>query len=97
MGLKGFQKGNKLACVNKGKKTMPTLLKEQRRAMFDQEISEKWLETINKLKPEYVADQFMGKAPDVFKGEMVIMLEKELADKYKVKTNADNSTKNDSH
>jgi len=48
----------------KGIKNSTTLLKEERRAIFDEEISKKWKETIGALRPEYVADQFMGKAPD---------------------------------
>lgn len=46
----------------KGAKNKATLDKEMRRAVFDAEVSKEWLKTIKKLKPEYVADQFMGKA-----------------------------------
>lgn len=49
----------------KGAKNKLTLLKEERRAIFDAEVSKKWIKTINKLRAEYVADQFMGKAPDI--------------------------------
>ena len=48
----------------KGAKNKATLLKEERRAMFEAKVSQDWEETISKLRPEYVADQFMGKAPD---------------------------------
>ena len=62
---KGFQKGNKLGTGRpRGLKNVATLLKEERRAIFEQRISDKWIKTIDKLRPEYVADQFMGKAPD---------------------------------
>ena len=40
---------------------------EERRAMFDKEISQVWIDKIKRLRPEYIADQFMGKAPDVVK------------------------------
>jgi hypothetical protein len=43
-----------------GGKNRDTLLKEERRAIFEKEVSQLWEETIQKLKPEYVADQFMG-------------------------------------
>ena len=58
---KGLPKtgGRKQGSLNK-----TTLLKEERRAIFDAQISKKWLEIIDKLKPEYIADQFMGKASD---------------------------------
>ncbi len=56
-----------LQSPNLGKrgKGMKTLEKEERRAIFDKVISEKWEQTIKVLKPEYVADQFMGKAPEI--------------------------------
>ena len=60
-----FTKGHKLATGRpKGSKNKETLLKEERRAMFEEKISQKWDEIIDKLPPQYVADQFMGKAPD---------------------------------
>lgn len=55
------QSGN-LAGKPKGIKNRETLLKEERRAMFEARISQKWEDTIDKLRPEYVADQFMGVA-----------------------------------
>ena len=56
-----FQKGHKFATGRpKGSKSRETLLREERRAIFDREVSQDWLETIKKLKPEYKADQFMG-------------------------------------
>ena len=58
-----FQKGNKLGGRTFGAKNATTLLKEERRAVFEAKISEKWESIIDKLRPEYVADQFMGTAP----------------------------------
>lgn len=58
----GFQKGHKLATGRpKGAKGKATLLKEERRAIFDAQVSEMWEDTISKLRPEYIADQFLGK------------------------------------
>jgi len=59
----GAPKGHKWygGGMPKGKKIRDTLKREERRAVFDEKISQKWEETIDKLKPEYVADQFMGK------------------------------------
>ena len=58
----------------RGTKHRKTLLQEERRAIFDEQVSQKWEETIDKLKPEYVADQFLGKAPEelVVKGAIEI-------------------------
>ena len=57
-----FQKGNTLGGRTKGSKNKATLIKEERIAMFDERISQKWPEVIDELRPEYVADQYMGKA-----------------------------------
>ena len=60
-----FQKGHeKFGGKEKGSKNKVTLLQEERRAIFDKKISEKWDKTIDKLPPVYVADQFMGKAQE---------------------------------
>ncbi len=62
-----FQKGHEKiegSGIQKGQKQRATLLREERRAIFEEEASKKWLETIEKLPPTYIADQFMGKAPD---------------------------------
>ena len=56
----------------KGIKNSETLLKEERRRIFEEEASKVWIDTIKKLPPTYVADQFMGKAPDEFKGDLNI-------------------------
>jgi hypothetical protein len=65
-GIKGFIKGESgnpngrpLGALSKA-----TLLREERRAIFDKEISERWLKVISQLPPTYIADQFLGKAPD---------------------------------
>ena len=69
-----FQKGQSgnLNGRKKGSKNKETLLKEERRAVFDKRISQKWEQTIDKLKPEYVADQFLGKAPDKLEATLKI-------------------------
>ncbi len=46
----------------KGSLNKETLTKMERRAVFDKQVSQKWEETIDKLPPTYVADQFMGVA-----------------------------------
>ena len=48
----------------KGRKNKSTLLKEERRAIFDAKIAKKWDEIIDSLPPQYVADQYMGKAEE---------------------------------
>ena len=50
--------------IKKGQKQFKTLLKEERRATFDAKISKKWDKLIDQLRPEYVADQFIGKAQE---------------------------------
>ena len=77
-----FQKGHP-GYKKKGTKHKATLLQEERRAIFDARVSQKWERTIDKLRPEYVADQFMGKAPDEvkLKGELIVQIPKEIAEK----------------
>lgn len=55
-----FQKGHP-GFKKKGTKHKETLLKEERRAIFDKEMSEMFVEKIHKARPEYVLDQFLGK------------------------------------
>ncbi len=47
-----------------GSKNRETLIKEERRAIFDKLASERWEEIISQLPPTYIADQFLGKAAD---------------------------------
>ena len=62
---KGFEIGHpKLGGIKKNQKQFKTLLKEERRAVFDAKISKKWEKVIDSLRPEYVADQFIGKAQE---------------------------------
>ena len=71
-----FTKGHKLAKGRPvGSKNGITLLKEERRAIFEARISQKWEDTIDKLPPTYIADQFMGKAPDIIKQTTEITVE----------------------
>ncbi len=74
-GIKGFQPGQSGNPNGRelGSKNTVTLLKEERRAMFEEMVSKRWLETIDKLletEPKYVADQFIGKAADVIRAEI---------------------------
>lgn len=60
-----FQKGHKLSPGRpEGSKNRETILKEERRAIFDAEVSQMYLDTIRKARPEYLLDQFIGKSPD---------------------------------
>lgn len=58
-----FQKGHP-GGLRKGKKNKATILKEERRAIFEAEMSEMFLEKIREARPEYLLDQYLGKAPD---------------------------------
>lgn len=61
-GIKGFQKGN--TGRPKGSRNRATLLQEERRAIFENQVSQRWEEVINELPPTYIADQYLGKAPE---------------------------------
>jgi hypothetical protein len=66
-----FVKGHKLATGRPvGSKNVRTLEKEERRRIFEEEASQIWIDTIRKLPPTYVADQFMGKAPEVIQAQI---------------------------
>lgn len=74
-GLKGFQpglsgnpNGRPLGSLNK-----TTLLKEERRAIFDEVVSQVYVKTILDAKPEYLLDQFLGKAPDKVEVDAVVV------------------------
>jgi hypothetical protein len=57
-----FVKGNKPGPGRpKGLKNRVTLLKEERRAIFDAEVSQVFEEKIHAARPEYLLDQFLGK------------------------------------
>src|SRR3990167_3990410 len=87
-----FQVGNTLAKGQKRGKGKTTLLKEERRAIFDREVSQRWTETIKKLKPEYVADQFLGKAPDELIVRAPVLIDEDIAEKNEITpTTKDNS------
>lgn len=60
-----FQKGHKLAKGRPvGSKNTATLLKEERRAIFEHEVTQVFIETIHKARPEYLLDQYLGKAAE---------------------------------
>ena len=53
----------------KGSKNKATLKMEERKAMFDEHISQKFLEIVDKARPEYILDQFIGKPVETIKHE----------------------------
>ena len=60
-----FEEGHNLATGRpKGSKNKTTLDKEQRRILFEELVSDKFEKLVEKAKPEYLLDQFMGKATD---------------------------------
>lgn len=61
-----FQKGHKLATGRpKGSKNLTTIAQEERRAIFEAEVSQVFVEKIHEARPEYILDQFIGKTPDL--------------------------------
>lgn len=50
-----------------------TLLKEERRRIFDEEVSQMWRDVIKKLRPEYIASQFIGRPVEYIKIEEKIV------------------------
>lgn len=64
----------------KGAKNKTTLDKEQRRALFEELVSEKWEEIIKKLPPTYVADQFIGKAKDTVEHKVTFLFDEDAED-----------------
>lgn len=91
-----FQKGNNANPRGRpiGSKNRETLLREERRAIFDEEVSQKWERIIKKLKPEYIADQFLGKAPDEVNvgGALIVQIAKEIAEKHGITQLPENSS-----
>ena len=100
MPFKKGQSGNP-AGKPKGIKNRDTLLREERRAIFDEEASQMWRDLIKQMKPEYIADQFMGKAPDklditskdekIESGVNIEAIAQEIEDRLKEKKLNDNS------
>ncbi len=71
-----FQKGHpKLpgAGMKKGQKIRRTLLREERRAIFDAEITQVFEEKIRAARAEYVLDQYLGKPTE--RHEVVVVTE----------------------
>lgn len=52
----------------KGSLNKTTINKLERRAIFEKEVEAMFLKTIKKARPEYLLDQFLGKAPDIIEG-----------------------------
>lgn len=50
--------------IKKGQKHSLTLAKEERRAIFEAEVSSVFVDKIHEARPEYLLDQFIGKSPD---------------------------------
>lgn len=48
----------------KGSKNAATIEKERRRELFDEEVAKMFQQMIRKARPEYLIDQYMGKAPE---------------------------------
>ena len=60
-----FEKGNNYSEGRpEGSKNKTTLAKEERRVVFDEEAQKIFLNRIQKAKPEYILDQYLGKAPE---------------------------------
>ena len=56
----------------KGAKNRETIAKEERRAIFDIEVSKIFVNKILEARPEYLLDQFLGKAEDKLNIEATI-------------------------
>jgi hypothetical protein len=75
-----FQKGNKLGGRTYGAKGHATILKEERRAIFDAEVSKMFIQKIHEARPEYLLDQFLDKAKD----KLDVTLKEEPSDRIKL-------------
>ena len=92
-----FQRGHKLSHGRHfGSKNKSTLEKEDRRKKFDEMITQKWEEIINELKPEYVADQFMGKAPELIDAKVEYRPFDELPENNSIRKDKESEQKNQS-
>ena len=90
-----FQRGHKLSHGRHfGSKNKSTLEKEDRRKKFDEMITQKWEEIINELKPEYVADQFMGKAPELIDAKVEYRPFDELPENNSIRKDKESQTEN---
>jgi len=56
-------KHQKIGGRKSGTPNKATLLQDERRAIFEQEMSRLFIEKIRAARPEYLLDQFIGKAP----------------------------------
>ncbi len=69
-----------------GTKNKTTLLKEERRALFDQWMQDKFKAAVDNAKPEYLLDQYLGKATDkkevdiTTKGEAIGLTPEKIAE-----------------
>lgn len=71
-GESGNPKGKPLGAKNK-----TTLDKEQRRALFEELVSEKFEKLVHQAKPEYLLDQFIGKATDKIEHKIDFLFDEE--------------------
>ena len=53
--------------IGKHGKRKSTIEKERRRQIFDEEVSQIFIDIIPKARSEYLLDQFIGKSPDIMK------------------------------
>lgn len=53
--------------IGKHGKRKATIEKEKRRQIFDEEVSQIFIDIIPKARSEYLLDQFIGKSPDIIK------------------------------
>ena len=81
-----FEKGNNYSeCRPEGSKNKATLAKEERRAVFDEEAQKIFIDRIKKARPEYVLDQYLGKAPEELNvRQLIVTISKEIAEKNEI-------------
>ena len=61
--------------IGKHGKRKSTIEKERRRQIFDEEVSQIFIDIIPKARSEYLLDQFIGKSPDIIKQTTEVTLE----------------------